>query len=76
MARQPTSVVCAAGSTPIPIDILPSLKGREFLLVPRQSGPCELPETAGFLAIRYQLELEALPSQHNAIILLVYATVK
>jgi hypothetical protein len=31
---------------------------------------------AGFLAIRHQLELEGLPSQHNAIILLVYATVK
>jgi hypothetical protein len=48
----------------------------QCFVVDEATRPSELPQLAGFLAIGHQLELEALPSQHNWIILLVYAIVK
>jgi hypothetical protein len=48
----------------------------QCFVVDEAARPSELPQMAGLLAIRHQLEWEALPSQHNSIILLVYETVK
>jgi hypothetical protein len=39
-------------------------------------GRGDEPQMAGFLAIRQQLAWQALPSQHNSIMLLAYATIK
>src|SRR5580700_3028800 len=48
----------------------------QCFVVDETARTSELPQLAGFLAIRHQLELEGLPSQHNWIILLVYAMSK
>jgi hypothetical protein len=49
---------------------------RQCFVVDEAARPSELPQLAGLCAIRQERELEGLPSQHNAIILLVYETVK
>jgi hypothetical protein len=48
----------------------------QCFVVDEAARPSELPQMAGLLAIRRQLEWEGLLAQHNSIILLVYATVK
>jgi hypothetical protein len=49
---------------------------RQCFVVDEATRPSDRPQMAGLLALRQQLEWEALPSQYNLSILLVYATVK